>query len=66
MAALIPDEKCLISLIKILFWLVQYATGYHPGPVVPPTADGASFIAPSFSPPQFNSDAKERKKEEPN
>ena len=25
-------------------WLVQYATGYHPGPVAPPRTDGASFL----------------------
>ena len=33
-----------LSLFKIFFWLVQYATGYHPWPVAPPTADEASFI----------------------
>ena len=27
-----------------MFWLVQYATGYHPGPVAPPGTDGASLI----------------------
>ena len=40
MALLIPDEKLLI---KIIFWPVQKATGYRPGPVAPPTADGSSF-----------------------
>ena len=25
------------------FWLVLYATGNHPEPVAPPSADGASF-----------------------
>ena len=44
MAVLVPDEKSLVSLVKIFFWLVQYATGYHPWPVAPPTADEASFI----------------------
>ena len=43
MAGLIPDEKCLILLIKKYVWLVQYAAGYHPGPVAPPRADGASL-----------------------
>ena len=44
MAVLVPDEKSLVSLVKIFFWLVQYATGYHLWPVAPPTADEASFI----------------------
>ena len=26
------------------FLLVQYATGYHPGPVAPPMTDGASLV----------------------
>ena len=26
------------------FRLVQYATGYHPGPVAPPRTDGASRL----------------------
>ena len=26
-----------------IFWPGQKATGYHPGPVAPPIADGASF-----------------------
>ena len=39
MAALILDEKWLVSLVKICFWLVQYATGYNPGLVAPRTAD---------------------------
>ena len=43
MAVLVPDEKSLVLLVKIFFLLVQYATGYHPWPVAPPTADGASF-----------------------
>ena len=42
MAALIPDEKCLILLIQN-FWLIQYAAGYHPGPVAPPRTDEASL-----------------------
>ena len=29
--------------IKIIFWPWQKATGHHPGPVAPPTADGASL-----------------------
>ena len=40
--ALIRDEKWHVSFVKIFFGLVQYTTGYHPGPVAPPTADGAS------------------------
>ena len=47
MAVLIPDEKWLVLINKIIFWPVQKATGYHPGPVVPPTTDGASFIVTS-------------------
>ena len=31
-------------LIKKMFWLVQYATGYDPGPVAPTGTDGASLI----------------------
>ena len=42
MAILIPNEKCLILLIKN-FWLAQYAAGYHPGPLAPPRTDGASL-----------------------
>ena len=45
MAVIIPDEKCLILLIKKYCWLVQYAAGYHPGPVAPPKTDGASLAA---------------------
>ena len=45
MAVLILDEKWLILLIKIIFWAPQKATGYHPRPVAPPTADGASLVA---------------------
>ena len=36
---LIPDEKCLILLIKKYFRI--YAAGDHLGPVVPPRTDGA-------------------------
>ena len=43
MAVLISDEKGLVLLTKSFLGLVQYATGYHPGPVVPPSADGTSF-----------------------
>ena len=43
MAVLIPNEKRLVLLIEIIFWPVQKAAGYHPGPVAPPTADGASL-----------------------
>ena len=43
MAVLILDEKWLLSLVKIFLWSVQYATGYHLVPVVPPTTDGASL-----------------------
>ena len=43
MAVLIPDEKSLVLLIKKIFWLVQDAAGYHPGPVAPPRTDGASL-----------------------
>ena len=43
MAVLIPDEKWLVLLITIFFGTVQKAVVYHPGPVAPPTADGASF-----------------------
>ena len=43
MAVLIPDEKWHVLTIKIFFGTVQKATGYHPGPVAPPTADGASL-----------------------
>ena len=28
---------------EIFFWTVQKTTGYHQGPVAPPTADGASL-----------------------
>ena len=31
------------SLSKKYFWLVQYAAGYHPGPVAPPRTVGASL-----------------------
>ena len=50
MAVLIPDEKCLI-LLKKYFWLVQYAAGYHPGPVAPPRTDGASLTDTVLAPP---------------
>ena len=43
MAVLIEDEKWLVSVVNIFFWLVLNATGYHPGPVPPPTTDGASL-----------------------
>ena len=49
MAVLIPDGKWLVSLIKIIFRLVQYATGYHPVPVVPPSADRASLYITQMS-----------------
>ena len=29
---------------KNYFWPVQYATGYRPGQVKPPSADGASLM----------------------
>ena len=29
---------------EIIFWKVQKTTGYHPGPVAPLTADGASLV----------------------
>ena len=32
---------CII--FQNIFWLVQYATGYHPRPVALPTTDGASL-----------------------
>ena len=41
MAVLITDEKRLVLIIIIIFRPVQKATGYIPGPLVPPTADGA-------------------------
>ena len=44
MAVLIPDEKCLVLLIKKKIWLVQYAAGYHPGTVAPHRTDGASLV----------------------
>ena len=44
MAVLIPDEECPILLIKKYFWLVQYAAGYHLGPVASPRTDGPSFV----------------------
>ena len=43
MAVLIPDEKRLVWLIIIMFWLVEYVTGYYLGPVTPTSADGASL-----------------------
>ena len=39
---LYPDEKLLILLIKNIFWLVQYATGYYTGPVTLPSVDAES------------------------
>ena len=47
MAVLILDEKWLILLIKIIFWTVQKATGYHPGPVAPPTYISLSLREPN-------------------
>ena len=44
MAILIPDEKWLVLLVKIFFWLVYNATGHHLGPVAPPSSDGASLV----------------------
>ena len=44
MAALISDEKWLVLLGQNIFGLLQYATGYHQGPVGPPCTVGASFI----------------------
>ena len=36
------------GLPKKYFWLVQYAAGYHPGPVAPPRTDGASLLTHSW------------------
>ena len=47
MAVLIPDEKCLVFQVKIFFGILLYAAGYHPGPVTPPSADGASLFCVS-------------------
>ena len=59
MAVLIPDEKCLVRLIKKIFWPVQYTAGYHPGPVAPPRTDGDSLTDTVQAPPcrSFNSAA---------
>ena len=44
MAVLITDEKCLVFQVKIFFGILLYGAGYHPGPVTPPSADGASLF----------------------
>ena len=41
MAQLIPEKNTCIA---HQFWPVQKATGYHPGPVAPPIADGATLV----------------------
>ena len=40
MAALIPDEKCLVLVHKEAFCERKYTTGCHPGPVAPSAAEG--------------------------
>ena len=40
MAALIPDEKCLVLVCKESFFEVNDAASYHPRQVAPSAADG--------------------------
>ena len=36
-----PLDGCTCTAYKK--WLVQYTTGYHPGPMAPPRTDGATL-----------------------
>ena len=41
---LIPDKKLPVLIGKGNCWVVQNATGYHPGPVMPSSWKGALMV----------------------
>ena len=44
MATPIPDEKCLVLIVRKHFILAKNTAGYHPGPVESYASNGASFL----------------------